>query len=326
MNARFLVFADLHADMIHDAASRVEIIAKAAREQNVDFVIQLGDIQYPETDFLQEHSPQSIPLLIETRPWSLNRDDEKMAIRAMLSGIGKPLYSVLGNHDLHVCDKETMCIYWGIPAPFYFFCTMGIRFLVLDTNFIRTQTGTIDIAYGNSDHYADHQLRYLSEEQLDWLHCSIMTSAEPCVLLSHVSLVDRLSGIHDQAPLRSILQNAGDRKVILGLNGHGHIDGLTCEYGIPFVDINSASYHYVGESYRSIRYSERLCQMYPRLAYTAPYYDPLYAIVTISDTEISVKGVNSSFVGLTPKQLNLPDEENDYPPCACISDRFISLK
>lgn len=321
---RFLVFTDLHADMIHDATARMEIIAKAAREQQVDFVIQLGDLQYPEETFLRKHSPRSLSVMAERRPWSLSREDEKKMIRTMLAGIGRPVYSVLGNHDLHVCDKQTMCKYLGMPGPFYSFTEGGLRFLALDTNWIRTEKGEVDMAFGNHGQYGEEKLRYLSARQLRWLEEQLKASADPCVLLSHISLADPLSGIHESEKILEILGKFRG-KVLMAINGHGHVDGLTYAAGIPFWDVNSASYHFTGEPYTTVRYSKKLCEAYPRLPETAPYYDPLYAVVHIRDTEIEIRGTRSTFVGPSPQELGMPDGENDYPPCPEIRDRRIPL-
>ena len=320
---KFLVFTDLHADMIHDGVARMARIAETARKENVDFVIQLGDLCYPEEAWLRTNSPRSLQVMAEKRPWSLGRDDEKRAIRSMLKEIGRPVYHVLGNHDLHVCDKETLCRYLGIPGPYYSFCEGGYRFLALDTNLIRTRDGMLDMAYGNHGKYAEEQLKYLSGEQLEWLEDMLASSEEPCMLLSHVSLTDPLSGIHESEKLKAILKKQKSGKVILAMNGHGHVDGLRWIERVPFWDVNSASYHFLGERYSRIRYSRKLCEAYPRLRETAPYYDPLYAIAEIRSDAISIRGTFSWFVGPSPQEAGMPEEENDYPPCAEIRDRVI---
>ena len=92
---------------------------------------------------------------------------------------------------------------------------------------------------------------------------------------------------------------------------------------IPFLDVNSASYFYMGEDYATDRYSRKISEMYPRIRIAAPYYDPLYAIVDINEERISVRGKRSSFVGPSPAEMGMPEEENDYPLCAEIRDRVI---
>lgn len=324
MNARFLVFTDLHVDIMHDGVARLETIVQAARD--VDFLVQLGDLQYPETEFLQEYSPKSIPMLEVTRPWAMGRDDEKRTVCQLLSSLGKPLYSVIGNHDLHVCDKATVCRYWNLPHRYYDFCQGGVRFLALDTNIVSTPEGMVDLAYGKTKPYPDSQMRFLDPPQLQWLTETIAASKEPCVLLSHASLVDPRCGIHNREAVQEAVRKAGFDKVRLALNGHSHVDGLAIENGVPYVNINSAAYHWVGDEYAAIHYSRQLCKIYPMLSSTVPYYDPLFAIVSICDTGITIQGMQSRFVGPTPYDVGLPAEENDYPPSPCISDRSFSFE
>ena len=322
----FLVMADLHADGIPDAVARMEMIARVAEEQHVDFLIQLGDMQYPEEGFLREYCPEGLAILQKNRPWATGREDEKLAVRALLEGIRKPVYSVIGNHDLHVCDKETMCRYWGLPGPYYAFMEAGIRFLVLDTNMIRTRDGLVDMAFGNSSDYSEDELRFLSDEQYRWLEQQLKDSKEPCILLSHASLADPVSGIHDRQKVLDILSRYGKGKVLMAMNGHGHVDGVRMVEGIPFWDVNSVSYHYTGERFATVRYSRKLCTMYPTLPFTAPYAAPLYAVVRIRENAIEIHGTESSFVGPTPQELGMPETENDYPPTARIRDRSFPVR
>ena len=319
----FLVMTDLHADVMPDGVARAQIIADAAVEQKVDFMIQLGDMQYPDQTFLEKHCPEGLPVMREKRPWAVGRDDEKFAIRTLFSQTGIPLYSVVGNHDLHVCDKATLCRYWNLPAAYYAFVEHGIRFLVLDTNYIRMDNGLQDIACGNSSGKGDARLRFLPDAQIRWLDDQLKASAEPCILLSHASLADPLSGIHEQEKVHAVLQKYGHEKVWLAMNGHGHVDGLRTVNGIPFWDVNSASYHSTGKRYPCIRYGRKLCEAYQKLPFTAPYAAPLYAIVHIRKDGICIQGRQSAFVGPSPQTLGVPEDENDYPPTAGIADRWL---
>ncbi|MDD6143624.1 MAG: hypothetical protein PUD16_09050, partial [bacterium] len=199
-----------------------------------------------------------------------------------------------------------------------------VRFIVLDTNWVHTANGLIDLAYEKSSLYPGSKQRYLSQVQLAWLQQTLRTSAEPCVLLSHASLVDPLCGIHNPQALAEVLDGCAG-KVILALNGHSHVDGMTRRRDTAFVNINSASYHWVGVAYAAVHYSRQLCSLYPQMANTVPYYHPLYAVVTIADGAIRIDGTQSCFVGPSPQALGLPAEENDYPPTPCISHRLISL-
>jgi Icc protein len=61
----------------------------------------------------------------------------------------------------------------------------------------------------------------------------------------------------------------------------------------------------MGGDYIHVRYSEEIDKKYPYIKYTAPYRDPLYAIVTV-DLEMGIMkidGLESEFVGPAPWEL-----------------------
>ena len=60
MNARFAVITDLHVDIMHDGVARMQAFCEAAVAEHVDFLLHLGDMQYPEADFLRKYAPESL--------------------------------------------------------------------------------------------------------------------------------------------------------------------------------------------------------------------------------------------------------------------------
>lgn len=326
MHTRFLIFTDLHVDIMHDAVARMQLICAAAQQEKVDFLLHLGDIMYPDVDFLQVHAAQSIQK--RQQAWFINeRDDEKHAILQMLHDTGLPLYGVLGNHDMDACDKATACKYWNMPAPYYAFVQGGVRFFVLDGNYIQTNDGLIDFEHCNYSQFKRSQTSFLPKEQLQWLKKSTLTSKEPCVFLSHAPLGDELLNIHNMQEVWAIIDeaNAEKRKVLLAINGHNHMDGLSVRHGVPFVSINSAANLWLGHEYSAVRYSETICRMYPHLSSCAPYFDPLYAIITIDERGIHMQGTQSRFVGKSPQELGFPKDASYFEPCACIRSRELPL-
>ena len=324
MKTKFLIFTDLHVDIMHDTVARMEIITRAAKEADVDFILHLGDIMYPEQAYVQQYAPQCMAEREDA--WFLcDRDDEKTVIRELLAETGKKVYGVLGNHDMDSCDKATACRYWGMPAPYYAFVEGGVRFLVLDANYIRTPEGDVDFYCNNYKNYKRVQTSYLPPEQLQWLEQEIMASAEPCVLLSHASLADEILNINNMQEVWAILDrvNQDKRRVFLGINGHSHIDGLTVRRHIPFLNINSASNIWIGRQYATLRYSKTIMEHYPHLKGCAPYYDPLYTIMTIEDDKIEMTGCKSSFVGKAPYELGFPESASYFDPSPCIRARRI---
>jgi hypothetical protein len=76
--------------------------------------------------------------------------------------------------------------------------------------------------------------------------------------------------------------------------------------GVPFMSVNSASNIWIGHEFDCIRYSKTISEAYPHMTGCAPYWDALFAVVTIDDEGIHVKGRKSSFVGPTPYELGFP--------------------
>lgn len=326
MYTKFLVFTDLHADIVHDAVARMQAICAAAKAQDVDFILHLGDIMYPETDFLLKHAPESIEKRRDA--WFLcDRDDEKTAIKALLAETGLPVHSVLGNHDMDSCSKATACLYWNMPDRCYSCVEGGVRFIALDTNHFTLNGEYIDYDHNNyRDSDGDHT-SWLGPEQLAWLEAEIMASAEPCVLLSHAPLSGCGGSVHDSEAVLQMLRrvNSGRRRVILALNGHNHEDGLTVRAGVPFVQINSASNLWLGEDFATVRYSETISRLYPHIVHCAPYLGPLYSVVTISDEGIDMTGMETIFVGTHPRDMFRAKGIDTENPTAAITPRKLPL-
>ena len=326
-STRFAVISDLHVDIMPDGVSRMQAFCEAAKEQKVDFLLHLGDIQYPEVDFLREYAPESIEK--RKQGWFVcDRDDEKVAVRDLLAETGLPLYGVLGNHDMDSCSKETTCKYWGMPGPYYSFVQGGVRFLALDTNFYKDQdTGNL-VSYDHCNYgYGKYESGFIPTEQLRWAEKVIMASEEPCVLLSHYALGDDILCAPNRADLWAMLRrvNEGRRRVILALNGHNHVDGVSVREGVPFVSINSASNIWLGHQYDCVRYSKTISHVYPNITATAPYRDALYAIFEINESGIHMKGRRSGFVGPGPRQVNFDMSKSFFEPCAEIRDRVLPV-
>lgn len=327
MKVKFAVMADLHVDIMPDGVSRVQAFCEAALKENVDFLLHLGDIQYPEVAFLEKHAPESIQKREGAGWFVCDRDDEKVAVKQLLADTGLPLYGVLGNHDMDSCSKKTACLYWGMPDTHYSFVHGGVRFIALDTNFIGLDDEMLDFDHCNYRYYSRRETSFITDPQLQWLENEVMNSPEPCVLLSHAALGDDLMCAHDRAKLWQMIErvNKEKRRVILALNGHNHSDGVTERNGVPFISINSISNVWIGHEYDTVRYSETICRHYPHLKGCAPYRDALYAIFEMDDDVIRMKGRESGFVGPSPQALGLKDGIFWYEPSPVIRSREIKI-
>ena len=95
--------------------------------------------------------------------------------------------------------------------------------------------------------------------------------------------------------------------MILCLHGHNHMDGATVVDGVHYVQLNSASYLWVGEKYGRM----------------APYTDPLFAFLTLDPAgTITIRGRTSTFRRPTPAERGYPDA---HRVTAGIADRDLCI-
>ncbi|MEM7655582.1 MAG: metallophosphoesterase [Bacteroidota bacterium] len=293
---RFGLVADVHHGMLPDTQQRLEVFLEQAQQEAVDLLIQLGDFCHPEE--------KSKPFLERWNSWE------------------KPRYHVLGNHDMDLGSKAAIMDLWEMPAPFYAFVEKGIRFLVLDANFLY-QEGKY-IAYDTANFYVDDALRtFVHPEQIEWLAGELAASQEPVIVLSHQSLWHYQFGVKNRLAIQHVLEAHAD-KVICCFNGHNHIDYHHQQNGIHYLDINSMSYQWLGEAHQYPRYPEAMLAEYKWLNHLAPYQDPLFAMGTIEPSgRVEVRGVRSQWMPPSPADMGVPEPPlgNRYSPR--ISDRVI---
>jgi hypothetical protein len=111
--------------------------------------------------------------------------------------------------------------------------------------------------------------------------------------------------------VRTIIAAANKRnkggKVILCMHGHNHLDGATVVDGVHYVQINSASYLWVGEQYGRM----------------APYTDPLFAFLELDPAGvIRLTGRNSTFRKPTPADRGYPNANSVTASIASRELRF----
>lgn len=126
-SVRFGVIADIHQGYLKDVEARLEVfLDDVKREEQVDFIIQLGDFTLRPT---QAKSGNFM-----TR-WNSFKG---------------PKYHVLGNHDMDCAGKAQVRAFWGMPANYYAFDLKGFRFIVLDGNHIKRGSNDY-LDYDNSN-------------------------------------------------------------------------------------------------------------------------------------------------------------------------------
>ena len=104
---RFLVFGDLHLEDCSDGLTRLETILRHAQDEQVDFIVSLGDLCFPTGDY----SP----------------------VMDMLNSCGIPVHHTIGNHDVQDWDIAYSLRFLGKERPYEAFETGGYKFIILDT-------------------------------------------------------------------------------------------------------------------------------------------------------------------------------------------------
>lgn len=284
---RIGLIADLHQDVMHDAEERLDAFLKQATKNNSDFIIQMGDFCIPE---------EQNEALVEQ--WKTFRN---------------PSYHILGNHDTDGGYKKSQTMkFWGMKERFYSFDAHGYHFIILDGN------------DKNPDPWSGYH-RYIAKEQQDWLRQDLQKTRLSTFVFSHQTLENEDGGVANFSELRAILeeanQKAGETKVVACFSGHHHTDYMTEINGIYYVQINSASYRWVGDKFKHIRYSEEIDEKYPWVKYTIPYKDSLFTFLDIDPAgTLKIEPKSTTFVGAGPEELGMPERPVNDPIVSRISD------
>jgi len=284
------IVADVHQDIIHDGVSRISFFIDAMEKRKPDFIIQLGDFSLPRK--------QNQPFIDK---WN---------------SFNGPKYHVLGNHDMKDFGfkKEETMKWWKMKKRYYSFDYNNFHFVVLDGN-------------DNNTKPWNGYVRCIGQEQKIWLKKDLKKTLKPTILFSHQSLEAR-GGISNREEIRNILEKYTNKngypKVVACLSGHHHTDYAKSINKIPYVQINSMSYKWVGEKFQYKRFSQQIEEAFPNISKTCPYKEPLYTVITL-DTEqemLHLEGKKTSFIAPTPSDLKIPNAEKMNP---IISERNLKI-
>ena len=293
---RFAIASDFHAPDIPDGVHRVATFIKAANDEKVDFIIELGDF--------------------------CRLDSASQVYRDLWNSFPGSKYHVIGNHDMDRYTFEEYTQGMNMPARYYSFDQGDFHFIVLDGN--NLFDGKKYTHYARANYYVDAKKRaHIDPEQMEWLKKDLAATNKRCILFSHQSIEEALN---NGAEVRKILeaenQRAGFKKVVMAFGGHNHSNYSKEINGITYVQINSASYVWIGEPTQTEkRYSKEINDRFGGiLKYSMTYTEPLYAIVTLNSKGATLKGTEAEFVPPTPKDLNMNDSVGVFPLVSNIKD------
>lgn len=293
---RFAIASDFHAPDIPDGEQRVAAFIQAANDENVDFIIELGDF--------------------------CRLDSASQVYRDLWNSFPGGKHHVIGNHDM---DRYTYKEYtqgMNMPGRYYSFDQGDFHFIVLDGNNLFDGKGYTH--YAKANYYVDAKKRaYIDPEQMEWLKKDLAATDKRCILFSHQSIEQALN---NGAEVRKILEaeneRTGFKKVVMAFGGHNHSNYSKEINGITYVQINSASYVWIGEPTQSEkRYSKEVNDRFGGiLKYSMTYTEPLYAIVTLNSNGATLKGKNAEFMPPTPEERNMNDSVGVFPLVSSIQD------
>ena len=234
---RFAIASDFHAPDIPDGEHRVATFIKAANDEKVDFIIELGDF--------------------------CRLDSASQVYRDLWNSFPGDKYHVIGNHDMDRYTFEEYTQGMNMPARYYSFDQGDFHFIVLDGN--NLFDGKKYTHYDRANYYVDAKKRaHIDPEQMDWLKKDLAATNKRCILFSHQSIEEALNNGDD---VRKILeaenQRAGFKKVVMAFGGHNHSNYSKEINGITYVQINSASYVWIGEPTQTEkRYSKEINDLF----------------------------------------------------------------
>ena len=334
---KFGIFADLHVDIMHDTEIRLREFIEAARREDVDFIIQLGDFCYPDEGRKCICKPENRPENIDN---ALNYPTyaDKEAIRGMYMNFEKPAYHVIGNHDCDMCSKRMILDYYGADyEPYYSFDVGDLHFIVLDPNYYLKDGKYVSYDRGNYFDESYHKVRvlpYLPPKQIEWLKGELDSTDKPSIIFSHQSLRENANGgILNPRDFAEAIKGRRSR-VVAAFNGHAHLDGAKIQDGTWYIHVNSMSNYWMGEPHTVMgRYGAEIDEKYPNIRYVAPYTNAAFAIVEVDENGAKIKGTVGDFVGKTPQEVDFYEK---YGACLIkhgeplvspsVEDRYLPFK
>ncbi|WP_234124700.1 metallophosphoesterase family protein [Clostridium hydrogenum] len=280
---KFAIFTDLHHDHIPDGRTRLGNFINGIKNIDIDFIIELGDFCSPkkENHFLLD----------------------------MLNSIHKPIYHLIGNHDSDLFPKEKVLDFFQMNSSYYSFKYGEVKFIVLDTCFIKTPDGYVPYCKRNYNKAKDIY-PILPDFEFDWLKAELADNSKYFVIFSHQSLENEFAkrGVYNRNEIRKLIDEVNNKgkKVLLCINGHDHADSLKKIGETYYFGLNSMSYIWLGPEFEHFNYSKETHDKYPYLKDMVLYKEGLYTIVTITENgSIEIQGMKGHYQNVSPEELGV---------------------
>ncbi len=298
-SVRFGIVSDLHAPNVPGGRERLESFIEASDEAGVDFIVNLGDF--------------------------CCLDKKSGIFREIWEGFEKDKYLVLGDQDLYRYSVDFYVEGMDMPGRYYSFDKGNFHFVVLDGNNFWDGEKIRHYDRANYGDYAPESYSYMDKEQMEWLAGDLAATDKKTILFSHQSIDSELkNGDKVREILESENRRVGFKKVVLAFSGHNHTNYTKEINGITYMQINSASYVWVGKPTQSKkRFSKKINKKYPMMAYSMMYDRSLYAIVTLTEEGAEVKGRKANFMPPAPEEIGLKDSLGIYPLVSSIEDAYV---
>ncbi|QGY48225.1 metallophosphoesterase [Maribellus comscasis] len=278
------VCTDVHLPTMHDAEYRIQTFIDSMNAINPDFIIELGNFGIPKKEYL---------LYFDI--WNSFKGEK---------------YHVIGNHEMDGgTSREDAIEFRKMKSGYYSFDKKGFHCIILDGN---DKKSPEDKGYK----------QFVGPKQIEWLKSDLTNSMRPIIVFSHQGLqlyhgAEEDYGVENHKEIQAIFEKHNsenpDKKVIACFNGHSHWDFAEKIDGIWYVTITSMSYHWLGDNYEHILYSEEVDKNFKWIKYTAPFKEPLFTVIEISKKGyIKIKGKETDWVGPSPWELGYPERIKKY--------------
>ena len=175
--------------------------------------------------------------------------------------------------------------------------------------------------------------RFVGPAQLAWLSEQLARLDRPALVLIHQPMDHDKGGLENGAAVRAVLrdhnQQRTDRPVLAVVSGHLHQDYVRVVDDLTCLQINSASYYWVGGSGKPNSYfPPEVQKSHPYVNSVAAYRDPLWALleVDLAAGELRVRGRTTEWIGPPAAERGVPANSPDLPNIRpAVSDRVLCV-